>query len=300
MTEKRNSPGILCAGQAVVDCVTRGITQDAHGAGKRLASGISLRVGGDAVNEALALAGMGRRVGLVCGIGEDAAGQLILGQAQAGGVDVSGVSVLPGLQTPVADIFVEEDGSRSSISSRATLLPGYVPSIAELLRSAGDVRVVSLASLFRAPLDDPAVIARLIREAHEAGALVCADAKLPTFRKTTLEELADVLPLVDCFFPNEEEALYYTGRDTVEEAAEALLNTGIGTAVIKRGEKGCFAARGSQRLALPAVPVRVVDTTGAGDSLAAGYIDALLEGKDLRECCEAGMKAAAERIGKIR
>ena len=287
-------PEVLCLGQAVVDCITRKPADDPHGAGKRVAESITLNVGGDAINEAAALAGMGLRAGLICAVGEDAAGRLILEDAKRSGVDISGVKLLPGLVTPVANIIVSEDGSRSSVSSSASRLPGSVPAL-----GTGQARILSLASLFRAPLDDPEVIARLVREARGRGMTVCADSKLPTFRRIGLSEIEEILPMIDCFFPNETEAMYYTGQPTVEAAAEQLLSLGIGSVVIKCGEKGCFAARGEERLALPAVPVRAVDTTGAGDNFVAGFLAALLDGQAFRACCEAGLSAAARSIVRL-
>lgn len=68
--------------------------------------------------------------------------------------------------------------------------------------------------------------------------------------------------------------------------------------VIKAGERGIFAAdaeRG-ERFMIPALKVPVVDTTGAGDNLVAGFMDGLLRGADFRGCCEAGLEAAALSI----
>ena len=90
-----------------------------------------------------------------------------------------------------------------------------------------------------------------------------------------------------------------TGIDgSFEEMAAALLEQGIRHVVIKAGEEGIFAAdaESGERFMLPALKVPVVDTTGAGDNLVAGFMDGLLRGADFRKCCEAGIRTAALSI----
>lgn len=351
---EEGAPQVLCVGQSVVDCITKNSRESA---GRKVADSITLNVGGDAVNESIALTGMGHCAALMCCVGSDHAGKIILDEVRRHGVNTDNVTVSPDLVTPVANIFVREDGSRYSVSSTSSLVPGYVPDLAAALKSLGTtgsgkgpdvsggaaqdtadgngagatggsgVKVVSFASLFRAPLDDPDVIRKLIREAHESGAIVCADTKLPTFRQIELSEIADVLPYIDYFFPNEEEALYYTDMDEPRDAVTELLSMGVKGVVVKCGAKGivaglgwenpavgcgeafcatCLAStcsirdsekiRGGEMFALPAIPVDAVDTTGAGDHFVAGFIKGLLKGLDFRGCCQMGLAAAARCI----
>ena len=335
---EEGAPQVLCVGQSVVDCITKNSRESA---GRKVADSITLNVGGDAVNESIALTGIGHCAALMCCVGSDHAGKIILDEVKRHGVNTDHVTVRQDLLTPVANIFVREDGSRYSVSSMSSLVPGYVPDLAAALKSLGEtgsgsgsdtaggssVKVVSFASLFRAPLDDPAVIRKLIRDAHDSGAIVCADTKLPTFRKTELSEIADVLPFIDYFFPNEEEALYYTDMDEPRDAVTELLSMGVKGVIVKCGAKGivaglgwenpavgcgeafcatCLASscsirdsekiRGGEMFALPAIPVEAVDTTGAGDHLVAGFIKGLLKGLDFRGCCQMGLAAAARCI----
>ena len=294
---KTQDPEVVCIGQAVVDCITRGMEEDPRGLGRKRAKSITLNPGGDAFNEAAVLAGLGRRVRLVCAVGGDAAGEVLRREASRKNVITDGMTLVPGLVTPVANMFVDTDGARSSVSSGAAMLPGYCPDPA-LLRGA---EVVSFASLFRAPLDDPGTVCRLISEAKKGGAVICADTKLPLFRRIDLDDLAEVLPLIDYFFPNEEEAAFYSGLRGVSacETADALSKKGIRHVVVKAGAAGCAACGEGMRFAMPAIPGPVVDTTGAGDNFVAGFIDRLLDGGGFESCCEAGLRVAAESIGHI-
>lgn len=291
---------IVCIGQAVVDCITRGVEGDPLGMGKTRAQSITLNLGGDAVNESFVLSSMGRRAALVCAVGDDLAGRFVANEASRRGLETGGVTVVRGLVTPVANMFVKLDGSRSSVTSAASLLPGYTPD-PEYVRSLvmNGAGIVSFASLFRAPLDQPDVVCRLVGVAHESGAIVCADTKIPTFRSMSLRDLEPVLPMIDYFFPNDTEAAFLTGIDgNYEEMAGALIDKGIRHVVIKAGEQGIFAAdaESGECFMLPALKVPVVDTTGAGDNLVAGFMDGLLRGADFRGCCEAGLEAAALSI----
>lgn len=84
-------------------------------------------------------------------------------------------------------------------------------------------------------------------------------------------EVWNILRLVDVFMPNEQEALILTGANSVEEALEILIRF-TPTVIIKRGAQGVIARKGEETVRLPALEVKVVDPTGAGDSFNAGFI----------------------------
>ena len=208
---------VICAGQAVLDCITRNREASPYKPNVYRAESIRLRAGGDAVNEARALASMGFKVAAVCGLGRDLAGDIVLNALAAADVDTSRVQRMTG-DTPIANLQVAADGSRVSVNSRATLLEGLCIDPASL----HGARLVSLASLFRPPLDDCDRLRALVRAAKADGAIVCADTKLPLYGARSLDTLADVLPLVDCILPNEREAEYYSGHIWVPDDGEII------------------------------------------------------------------------------
>lgn len=284
---------VICAGQAVLDCITRNREASPYKPNVYRAESIRLRPGGDAVNEARALASMGFKVATVCGLGHDLAGDIVLNALAAAGVDTGRVQRMSG-DTPIANLQVADDGSRISVNSRATLLEGFSIPPASLLGA----RLVSLASLFRPPLDDYDQLRALVKAAKTGGAIVCADTKLPLYGARSLDALADILPLVDCIFPNEREAEYYSGQSTFPEMARAIADKGVRVVVIKAGPAGCYVRADGQGFMLPAVPLeKVVDTTGAGDNFVAGFIRGLLQGWDVERCAQSGLKQAASVIG---
>ena len=293
---------VLCIGQAVIDCITRGQEADRHRENVFRAERIELHIGGDAVNESIALTDLGCRAAIACGVGMDAAGNLLRSELELRGVDTRNITVMRELTTPIAQLVVHQDGGRHSINSRATMLEGYVPFLQgqlQMREAMEGVRIVSLASLFRAPLDRAEVIRSLVRAAKEAGAIVSADTKLPTFREVAVEELADVWPLVDYFFPNEKEAAYYTGETDCARMAEAFRRLGVRNVIVKAGADGCYVNGEEGVFHLPALPVEVVDSTGAGDNFVAGFLSGVLRGEDLRACAERGRARASECISRM-
>jgi sugar/nucleoside kinase (ribokinase family) len=101
---------------------------------------------------------------------------------------------------------------------------------------------------------------------------------------------------VDLLFGNEDEVRHLSGGGDFAECVEAL-SKHVGTLVITRGAHGAMAIERDYLVEIPAAPVeRIVDTTGAGDLFAAGFLAARCRGRPLKACLETGAIAAAEVI----
>ena len=101
---------------------------------------------------------------------------------------------------------------------------------------------------------------------------------------------------MDILFANEVEITALYECNTFEEAAEAARQD-VGIVVLTRSEAGSLILRGTETVAVTAETARVVDTTGAGDAYAAGFLTGLTAGKSLEICGRMGSIAAAEVIG---
>ena len=277
---KMNKPfDLVCVGVAIVDSIIRGFDPEPVSAGGFRAESASLRVGGDAVNQAIAAARLGMRTRIVCALGQDDAGELIAGALRRGGVD-TGLVQYRDVPTPATTMFVRPDGSRKSITVDSRKLDFHPERDPSYLHGAG---ALLLGSLFRAPFDDPAAILTLLRAAKAEGVPVYADTKLPNFRALSLDDLAGALPLIDCITPNEAEAAHYTGKSAPEEMAEAFLRYGVGSVILKLGERGCYYRDADTELRLPAFPVPAVDACGAGDNFLAGFAAERLRGASIED-----------------
>ena len=271
---------VICVGMALVDSIIMGFDPNPVSAsGYRAASG-SLNVGGEAVNEAMAAAKLGLKAGILCSLGEDAAGDMIVSALQRCGVDPEPILRSAAHPTPVTTMFVREDGTRRSITNSAHRYNFHPERHTDRFSGA---RALILGSLFRAPFDDPEIIHAVLTAAKAEGQLIFADTKLPNFRFLTLEDLGDSLPLIDYITPNEDEARYYSGKENPEEMAEVFLARGVKNVIIKLGGRGCLLKNQRESIFLPACRITAVDATGAGDNFAAGFASEILRGASKAE-----------------
>ena len=264
---------VICIGMALVDSIIRGFDPAPVSASGYVAESGSLNAGGEAVNDAVASSKLGMKTAILCALGQDAAGEIVLNELRQNGVDTA--LAVRSEATPVTTMFVRADGTRKSITNRAhrsNFHPERDPSLFT------DAKAVILGSLFRAPFDDPGIIHAVVSAAKAAGQLVIADTKLPNFRFLTLADIRESLPLIDWITPNEDEARHFTGKEEPEAMADIFLSFGVQNVIIKLGSKGCLLKNGTETLRLLALPVHAVDATGAGDNLVAGFVSEILRG----------------------
>ena len=228
----------------------------------------------------MAAAKLGMKTGILCSLGQDAAGDMVSDALQRAGVSTELIVRSEKQATPVTTMFVRDDGTRKSITNSAHTYNFHPERYSACFKDAG---AVILGSLFRAPFDDPEIILSVLRAAAAAGCLVVADTKLPNFRFLELKDLSDALPLIDCITPNEDEARYYSGKTQPEEMADVFLSFGVRSVIIKLGAKGCYYRDRERSLQLPACRVEAVDATGAGDNFVAGFTAELLRGSTAEE-----------------
>jgi sugar/nucleoside kinase (ribokinase family) len=202
---------------------------------------------------------------------------MVTGALARSGADTSLIIRSGENATPVTTMFVNDDGTRKSITNAAHRYNFHPEKYTERFTNA---RAVILGSLFRAPFDDPAIIHAVLAAAKESGELVFADTKLPNFRFLTLADIRESLPLIDYITPNEDEARYYTGKKDPEEMADVFLGLGVKYVIIKLGGKGCYFKNETISLHLPPCDITAVDATGAGDNFVAGFASEILRGAD--------------------
>lgn len=271
---------ILCIGMALVDSIIKGFNPEPVSASGFTAVSGTLNVGGEAVNEAVAAAKLGMRTGILCTLGTDPAGDMIVDYLKKNGADTSGVIRDAEHATPVTTMFVNDDGTRKSITNQAHRYNFHPEKYLDEIVKA---RAIILGSLFRAPFDDPAIIHEVVTGAKKAGVLVIADTKLPNFVKLKLDDIKNTLPELDFITPNEDEAKYFTGKTEPEDMADVFLGYGVKNVIIKLGSKGCLFKNSERTIKIPPLKINAVDATGAGDNFVAGLATELLKGKTIEE-----------------
>ena len=296
-------PQVAVIGGAIVDIPLAPVDARIFSARSTPLERIAMTPGGDALNEALALARLGARPLLVSVVGEDIPGDFIMKTLSDAGVDAGGVRRVPGLDTGINAVLVDADGERRFLTSRSgSLRKLSLDHILPALDSPAfaGVKIACLASLFVSPLLTLGDTAGLFDRLKARGVTLCADTTRPKHGET-LREAGAALSRLDYFFPNRDEAAAITGEEEPEAMADALLEAGVGHAVIKLGGAGCLLADRKERHHIPAVPgVTPVDTTGAGDTFAAGFIAALIEGRSFADCgrfANAAASLCVEHVG---
>lgn len=304
---------VICVGTSVVDIPLQPVDRSVFDSVSYPVEDVSMRVGGDALNESIVLSKLGARVGLVSAVGADAAGEFIVQTARESGVDVTGVSVQERLTTSLNVGLVAPDGERTFITNRNGSLwkteesdidvSGFLGASKAFGESPVALpKILAFGSIFNNPLLSGDWIARLFAAAKTAGIVICAD-MVPSRIGAGLDEIAEALGYVDYFFPNEDEVIDLTGAHDGAEAAQALLDRGVGTVVLKTGKHGCTLFTAGQEPIEVTAFVRddldAIDTTGAGDNFAAGFIRALIDEKTPVECAVFANAVAAVSVGGL-
>ena len=262
---------------------------------------IEMSFGGDALNEAVALSRLGKKVQWISNVGNDDAGKKILNFAAENGINISGVKVETGLATSITLVLVEKSGERFFLtnphaSMRKLAEEDIIPHVDEM------ADIVSFASMFISTTLDIAATERIFKKIKAAGKILAFDMKFPRHGET-LQDMAGILSNADYFFPNEDELAALAGETDIYKNISSLLEYGLKCAVVKRGGKGCIIATKNEQIEIPAYPVeKVIDTTGAGDCFAAGFLYALSEGWRLEDCGKFACAVAScsvEEVGAV-
>jgi ribokinase len=271
---------IATLGDVMLDVIVRLDEPLAPGGDVRAATRAG--AGGQAANVAAWAVSLGAEARCIAKRGDDATGELVARELAARGVELVG-PVVAGATGVVVSI-VGADGERSLASDR-----GVAPSLEPSELDAGwldcDVVHVSGYALLREPASDAARLAATI--ARDRGARVSVDVaawtEIRAFGPVRFRELIDVVA-PDVLFATEAEW---------EMLGGAYLSAPTG--VIKRGPRGVTIVTEDARLDLSPIDAQVVDTTGAGDAFAAGF----LLGGSLEEAARRGLDAAARCVATV-
>jgi fructokinase len=249
--------------------------------------------GGSVANSCAVAAALGARVAYIGKVADDALGATFRADIAAAGVHFPTPPLVGGAPTARCLILVTEDGQRTMNTFLGASVAFAEPDIDTDLIAASAV-VYLEGYLFDPPAAQAAfrAAARAARAAGRQVALSLSDAFCVDRHRDAFRGL---LPDVDILFANEAEICSLYEANDFMDAAEAAAKD-VTLAALTRSEAGSLILRGKERVAVPAEPATVVDTTGAGDAYAAGFLTAYTAGRDLAACARLGSLAAAEII----
>jgi len=246
-------------------------------AGELLATdGFLMEVGGCAANVAVGLSRLGVVSRVVGRVGRDAFGDFISTTLAGSGIDVSFIrrSETAGTsQTVVVPVVGEDRRYIHTLGANADLTERDLSPAA-----MSGVEVVYVGGYLVLPGLRPVAVAQLFEAAHRAQARTLLDVVLPGDAAAQLDHLLPILPSVDFFLPNYDEARRLTGEPDPERQAAVFADAGAGTVLITMGAEGLLVRTAHHVRHLAAPSVDVVDGSGAGDAFTAGLIVGILEG----------------------
>ena len=251
--------------------------------------------GGSAANTLAGLSGMGAQCAFVGQVADDQLGQVFAHDIRAVGIDYDVPPRAGEPSTARCLIFVTPDGQRTMNTFLGA--SQFLPASALNEEAIGGASILYLEGYLWDPEEPRAAMRQAIETAGAAGrkvAFTLSDAFVISrygddFRALIADGLIDIL------FANEVELAAITGEEEFE-AGIAKLAPQVETLVVTRSEKGAVALSGGERAEVAAEPAEVVDTTGAGDLFAAGFLFGLVREESLERSLKRGAIAAAEII----
>ena len=305
---------VLCIGNAIVDVLTeasdaflaeRGLdkgamrlTDEAESDALYVAMGPGVEVsGGSAANTAAGVAALGGAAAYIGGVRDDELGDVFVHDIRAQGVTFDNARSVDGPLTGRCLVLVTPDAQRTLntyLGAAVTLGENDVdPAI------AAAAKVVYLEGyLWDAP-EGPAIFARAARATREAGGEVAMTLSDPfcvdRYREAFLGFIGES---VDILFANEDEVKSLYEATSFDVAADRAASD-VRVAALTRSEKGSVICHGADRHLVNARPVKVVDTTGAGDLFAAGFLYGYTNGASLERAGHMGSVCAAEIISHL-
>ncbi len=243
--------------------------------------------GGKGANQAVASARLGAKTAMICAVGRDEYGSVLLEGLETEGIDLSGAQRVEG-PSGVALITIEASGQNTIVAisgANSHVTPAVIGANVHLFQRAKTVLLQ-----FEIPVESVVPAARLGRDAG------CTVILNPAPAADVPDEL---IPLVDIVTPNETEAEGITGVAGEEAAARALLDRGVKTVIVTRGAEGVLVATESRITTFPTFEVDAVDATAAGDAFNGALAARLAAGDDVDAALPWALATGALTVTKL-
>lgn len=265
---------LLVAGEINPDLILSGDVLPEFGQVEKLVDSAVLSIGSSSVIFACGAARLGLKVAFIGKCGNDVFGRFMLDEMQKRNVDIGNVIVSQAESTGLS-VILNQGVDRAILTHLGLIAELQASDIADgLLRQSRHLHVASyfLQTKLQPDLPD------LFRRAHALGLTTSLDTNYdPSEKWLGFDEL---LAVTNVFLPNEAEAKSLTAAENADEAATRL-GRKVGIAAIKLGAQGALGVSPSQRVQVASIPVKVVDTVGAGDSFDAGFVYGYLQGWEM-------------------
>ncbi len=254
--------------------------------------------GGSAANTVVGAAMLGARTAFIGRVRDDHLGRVFTHDIRAAGVRFDTPPATGGPKTAVCLVMVTPDAHRTMCTYLGASIEMGPDDVDEAL--VRDSAVLYLEGYLWDPPGAKEAMRKAVRIARGEGRAVALSLSDPFCVDRHRDDFLDLVDAdVDILFANEGEITSLYGTDDLDDAIHALTPL-VKVAAITRSEHGALVIGDGDVHIIPAEPVtRVVDTTGAGDLFAAGFLTGWTQGRTLHDCGRMGAVAAAEVIGHL-
>jgi len=281
---------VLCLGIFVADVVAKPIEKMPEKGKLVLVNTMELHTGGCASNTGYALNRLGISTGLMGKVGTDGFGDFFVNYMSDAGLDIRGIKRTSTSNTSATMVMVASDGERTFfhyLGANAELC--YEDANFDIIKES---EILHVAGTFLMPNFDGNPTAKVLKKAQELGITTSLDTAWDS-KGNWIKVLEPCLQHLDIFMPSIEEARMITGKNEPKDIAESLLSYGIKIVSLKMGENGSYTRTRDSELYLPIYKVDAIDSTGAGDAYAAGFLAGIAKGWSFRDSAHFGNAVGA-------
>ncbi len=291
-------PDVITVGETMV------IFNPSHKGYLRYVDGFTKGIAGAEANVAIGLARLGHNCGYISKVGNEEFGKYILRELKSDGVDVSRVTYDSNLQTGLLFKEMLEGGDPRIYyyrkNSAATSMT-FEELDKDYIKQCKILHLTGITLAISESCRD--MVKKLVKFAKENNILVSFDPNIRLklwSKEVARETIKEILPYVDIIFPGISEGQILFNTSDENEIIKHCLDLGIKTVVLKVGIRGSVIATKDESVCVEAYrKLPVVDTVGAGDAFAAGFIAGLLEERSLTECGRLGAIMGALAISAL-
>lgn len=281
--------GMARGGMMLIDTERAHALYEAMGPAKEIS-------GGSAANTLAGLAALGAKCAFIGQVADDQLGEVFAHDIRAGGIQFATSARAGDPPTARCLIFVSPDGQRTMNTYLGA--SQFLPTSALDFDLIADAAVLYLEGYLWDPEEPRAAMRKAIAASHAAHRKVAFTLSDSFVIERHGDDFCKMIADgdIDILFANENELAALTEKSDFEEGLAALAQQ-VSVLVVTRSEKGAVAIAGGERAVVAAEPIdHVVDTTGAGDLFAAGFLFGHVRGRRLQECLHMGAICAREII----
>jgi sugar/nucleoside kinase (ribokinase family) len=274
---------VTCLGIIVADVIAKTVDELPKRGKLDLIDQLELHLGGCASNAAVDLVKLGVKSAVIGMVGDDGFGHFVVNVMKRNGVIVDGIKVDKRSKTSASVVSVHSNGERSFLH--------HMGANADFSKDDVDFTIIQnskilfIAGALLMPKFDGIPASEVLKQTRQKGIITVMDTAWDS-TGSWINLIKPGLPYLDYFIPSLEEAQMISGKNDPEEIADVFIQENVKNVVIKLGSEGCFikSSAGEKHFIESFKGINVVDTTGAGDAFAAGFITGLLKGWHLYDC----------------